>query len=121
MQFPGKHSFFENFPEFSEQVLWLFVFDSCAYRLQVEELARNLVVVINKEISCLQKMFLIKDVIESIKVSFNPILCFLRPFVFYLRYKTITSQNGPSKAQIFIFYFVEKLCSLLKIFNFLYF
>ena len=121
MQFPGKHSFYENFPEFSEQVLWLLVFDSCAYRLQVEELAKNLVVVINKEISCLQKMFLIKDVIESIKVSFNPILCFLRPFVFYLRYKTIASQNVPSKAQIFIFYFVEKLCSLLNIFNFLYF
>ena len=41
----------------------------------------------------------------------------------YLRYKTITSQNVPSKAQhrLRIFYFVEKLCSVLKIFKFLYF
>ena len=40
----------------------------------------------------------------------------------YLRYKAITSQNVSSKAQIKkFFYFVEKLCSLLKIFKFLYF
>ena len=40
----------------------------------------------------------------------------------YLRYKTITSQNVPSKAQINnFFYFVEKLYSVLKIFKFLYF
>ena len=36
----------------------------------------------------------------------------------YLRYKTITSQNVSSEAQVKnFFYFVEKLCSLLKIFN----
>ena len=35
----------------------------------------------------------------------------------YLRYKTITSQNVPSKAQIKNFFYVaEKLCSVLKIF-----
>ena len=40
----------------------------------------------------------------------------------YLRYKTMTSQNVPSKAQIKNFsYFVEKLYSVLKIFKFLYF
>ena len=36
-----------------------------------------------------------------------------------LRYKTITSQNVPSKVQIKnFFYFVEKLCVVLKIFKF---
>ena len=40
----------------------------------------------------------------------------------YLCYKMITSQNVSSKAQIKnFFYFVEKLCSALKIFQFLYF
>ena len=39
----------------------------------------------------------------------------------YLCYKTITSQNVPSKAQIKNFFVVEKLCSILKIFKFLYF
>ena len=40
----------------------------------------------------------------------------------YLRYKTITSQNVPSKAKIKnFFYFVEKLCSVPKIFKFWYF
>ena len=38
----------------------------------------------------------------------------------HLRYKTITSQNVFPEAQEF-FYFVEKLCSILKIFTFLYF
>ena len=37
----------------------------------------------------------------------------------YLRHKTITSQNVPSKAQIKNF--LKKLCSVLKIFKFLYF
>ena len=39
----------------------------------------------------------------------------------HLRYKMITSQNVPSKAQIKNFFFVEKLCSVLMIFQFLYF
>ena len=40
----------------------------------------------------------------------------------YLHYKTITSQNVSSKAQVKVFfYFVEKLCSVLKIFKFCYF
>ena len=39
----------------------------------------------------------------------------------YLRYKMITSQNVPLKHRLRIFYFVEKLCSVLKIFKFLYF
>ena len=40
----------------------------------------------------------------------------------YLRYKTVTSQNVSSEAQVeSFFYFVEKLCSVLKIFKFLYF
>ena len=40
----------------------------------------------------------------------------------YLRYKTITFQNVSSEAQVKIFfYFVEKLCSVLKTFNFFYF
>ena len=39
----------------------------------------------------------------------------------FLRYKTITSQNVPSEAHFEKFYFVEKLCSVHKIFKFLYF
>ena len=40
----------------------------------------------------------------------------------YLRYKTITPQTVLSEAQVKIFfYFIEKLCSILKIFKFLYF
>ena len=40
----------------------------------------------------------------------------------YLRYKTITSQNVSSEAQVKnFFYFVAKLCSVPKIFKFLYF
>ena len=36
----------------------------------------------------------------------------------YLRYKTITSQNVSSEAQVKnFFYFVEKLCSILKMFK----
>ena len=38
----------------------------------------------------------------------------------YLRYKTISSQNGSSEAQVKnFFFFLEKLCSVLKIFKFL--
>ena len=36
----------------------------------------------------------------------------------YLFYKMLTSQNVSSEAQFKIFYFVEKLCSVFKIFNF---
>ena len=40
----------------------------------------------------------------------------------YLRYKTMSSQNVSSEAQIKNFFcFMEKLCSFLKIFKFLYF
>ena len=40
----------------------------------------------------------------------------------YLRYKTITLQNVTSEVKIKnFFYFVEKLCFVLKIFKFLYF
>ena len=39
----------------------------------------------------------------------------------YLCYKMITSRNVSSKAQVKNFYFVEKLCSVIKIFKFLYF
>ena len=40
----------------------------------------------------------------------------------YLCYKMITSQNVLSEAQVMnFFYFVEKLCSVFKIFKFLYF
>ena len=40
----------------------------------------------------------------------------------YLRYNTIISQNVLSEAHIKnFFYFVEKLCFVLKIFKFLYF
>ena len=40
----------------------------------------------------------------------------------YLRYKMITSESVSSEAQVkHFFYFVEKLCSVLKIFQFLYF
>ena len=39
----------------------------------------------------------------------------------YLRYKTITSQDVPSEAQVKNFFFMEKLCSVLEIFKFLYF
>ena len=39
----------------------------------------------------------------------------------YLHLKAITSQNVSSKAQVKPFYFVERLCSVLKIFKFLYF
>ena len=40
----------------------------------------------------------------------------------YLHYKTITSQNVSSEAQIKnFFYFVEKLCSVRKILKLLYF
>ena len=35
----------------------------------------------------------------------------------YLRYKTITSQNVSSEAQVTTNFFVEKLCSFLKIFT----
>ena len=45
-----------------------------------------------------------------------------RKFKGYLRYKTITSQDVLSEAQIKNFcYFVEKSCSILKIFKFSYF
>ena len=45
-----------------------------------------------------------------------------RFFKGYLCYRMVTSQNVPSEAQIKnFFYFVEKLCSVLKIFKFLYF
>ena len=40
----------------------------------------------------------------------------------YLPYKMITPQNVSSEAQVEDFFnFVEKLCSILKIFKFLYF
>ena len=41
----------------------------------------------------------------------------------YLCYKMITPQNVLSEAQVMslFFYFVEKLCSIFKIFKFLYF
>ena len=40
----------------------------------------------------------------------------------YLGYKTITSPNLSSEAQIKNFcYFVEKICSILKVFKFLHF
>ena len=39
----------------------------------------------------------------------------------YLRYKTITSQNVSLEVQVKTFYFVENLCSVLKIFKFSYF
>ena len=38
----------------------------------------------------------------------------------HLRHKTIPSQNVPSQAQSKNFFFIEKLCSILKIFKFLY-
>ena len=44
-----------------------------------------------------------------------------RKFKVYPRYKTITSQNVPSEAQIKNFFnFQEKLCSVFSIFKFLY-
>ena len=40
----------------------------------------------------------------------------------YLHYKTISSQNVSSETQVaFFFYFVERLCSILTVFKFLYF
>ena len=40
----------------------------------------------------------------------------------YLRYKTIISKNESPEAQFKnFFYFLEKLCSILKIFKFLHF
>ena len=40
----------------------------------------------------------------------------------HLQHKTMTSQNVSSEAQVNnFFYFVEKLCFVLKIFKFLYF
>ena len=40
----------------------------------------------------------------------------------YLRYKTTASQNVPSTVQIKNFFdFIEKLCSVLKMFKLLYF
>ena len=39
----------------------------------------------------------------------------------YLCYKTIASQNESFEAQVKIFYFTGKLCSVLKIFKFMYF
>ena len=36
----------------------------------------------------------------------------------YLLYKTTTSQNVSSEAQVIVFYFVETLCSVLKLLNF---
>ena len=45
-----------------------------------------------------------------------------RKFEDYVYYKTIISENVLFEAQVKIFfYIVEKLCSVLKIFNFLYF
>ena len=40
----------------------------------------------------------------------------------YLRFKALTSENVLSKAEVKdFFFFVEKLCSVLKILKFLYF
>ena len=39
----------------------------------------------------------------------------------YLHYKTITSQNVQYETQIKNFCFIDKLCSILEIFKFLYF
>ena len=45
-----------------------------------------------------------------------------REFKDYIHYKTIISQNVLFEAQVKnFFYFVENLCSALKIFKFLYF
>ena len=39
----------------------------------------------------------------------------------YLRYKTTTSQNALSEAQVKKIFFIKKLRSVLKVFKFLYF
>ena len=39
----------------------------------------------------------------------------------YLRRNALSSQNVSSEAQVKNFYFVEKLCFVIKIFKFLYF
>ena len=39
----------------------------------------------------------------------------------YLYYKMITSQDVSCETQVIVFYFIEKLYSVMKIFKFLYF
>ena len=62
-----------------------------------------------------------KDILlENIKAMFCKCSIFILRVEDYLSYKTITFQKVSSEAQVKnFFYFIEKLCSSLKIFKFL--
>ena len=65
------------------------------------------------------------EIVQLLLTHVHKFYCFyLGPHMFfkdYLCYKTITSENVPFEAQVKNFLFRDKLCSILKLFHFLYF